>query len=145
MKKAVIGIVVLLLLGGGAGAWFFLGGGEDKGAEEQVSSSPPVYVKLNTLMVPVIRRNRIEGHITLDVAIEVPDQTTKAKVELSLVRLRDAFLTELQAVIARRRLDGRSLYLPDIKKRLTIAAKRVVGAERVRDVLVQSVFERDLS
>ena len=143
MKKVIIGIVVLLLLGGGAGAWLFLGG-DDKGEEAEVSTSPPVFVKLNTLMVPVIRRNRIEGHITIDVSIEVPDQRSKAKVEMALVRLRDAFLTELQSVIGRRRLDGRSVYLPEIKKRLTIAAKRVVGAERVRGVLVQSVFERDL-
>jgi len=147
MKKLiVIGAVLVLLLGGGA--WYMFLGGQEMlagGEAESEYVEKPEYVPIGGLMVPVIRRGQIEGHITLELILEAPDFAARTRIESAMVRVRDAMLREIHSVVARRRLDGRTLYIPDLRKNLLLAAQRVVGRRRVQNVLVKSVFERDLT
>jgi flagellar FliL protein len=139
--KLVIAIAALLLLcGGGAGGYFvFLAP-----AEPEVAEAPPPpdpgYVKVATVMAPVVRDGRLDQYLALGLTIELDDAAKVAEVEHMMPRLRDAFLREVSANALQ---VGEAAPKPDLeslRKRLAERASKVVGDGSVRTVLISSVL-----
>lgn len=144
MKKIVIfgALGVLLLGGGGAGAFMMLSGGEtevadtETAAEKAAAVTEPVYLRMEGLTAPIIRANRIRHYIFLNVTLQMADNSARDDAMVLRPRLHDAFLREFYTKSVTTK-DGRgALDFEAIKKRLHRQANKVLGEDKVMDVLV---------
>jgi flagellar FliL protein len=164
MKWAVIGLVAVLLLGGaGAGAYFYLakpaeaaGGPVDevKKAEHEAKTAEAEgaaiaqeqFVSLNALVLPVIDEEGVTQTITMVISVEVPDETTAKEVERLSPRLKDAFIQDMYGVLSRKNaMQNGVVQVAMIKERLNRVSKKVLGPEKVNDVLLQVVQQRSVA
>jgi len=100
------------------------------------------YFQVDRLMLPVIRRGGLEGHLLLVVFLEVTDTKHRAVIRQKMPRLRDEYIRSLNRYIAHR---PRILYrvrLREVKVLLFQATERIIGTGKVKAVLVQAVASR---
>ncbi len=147
MKKLAILLVLVLLLGGagGAGWWFFLREQPEadsaEAAEESVIRAARV-IKLDPIILPVIREGQVTLHVTVVVVIELTEVVAMAELRVFSHALRDTMLSELHGMYASRFVQKRGYDLPIIRERLSEAAERVLGAGSVKRVLLKDVNKR---
>lgn len=163
MRTLLLILAVAVLFGGGGfGAGYLLfaepSAAGDEAAENGAATppahgdakggsifAPPVFVNIGPINVPVLGEDRVEQFVTLVVALEVSDPFTAERVREQGPRLTDAYLQELYGGIASGQMMAQGLLdLPTVKERLAKATTRVVGRDKVRDVLVQVVNQRPL-
>lgn len=158
MKKLILGIVALALLGGtGAGVYFFFlnpaQASEDKksgkteeakaednaeGAEANVS-----FVQLSPLVLPIVDKNGVSQVVSLVVSLEVKDEVAAKEVEKLTPRLKDAFIQDMYGVLTRQAaMEGGVVQVGYIKNRLNKVTVKVLGEDKVKDVLLQVVQQR---
>ncbi|MFC7332181.1 hypothetical protein [Rhodocista pekingensis] len=147
MKKIVLfALALLMLIGGGVGGYIMFGQHKDgaHAAEEKPKPvGPPAFVTIGPLILPVIGDKRVEQTVMLTVAIEVPDEATKEQVKLISPRLNAAFLTALYGNIGKAQvLDGQIIDVAGVRSKLMEAAVKELGADVVKDVLIQTVSQR---
>jgi flagellar FliL protein len=161
MKLAVIAILALVLVGGGAaGAYFYF----DKPAEASAGpvdevakaehdakaaegAAAPVeqFVQLDPLILPLIGDSGVTQTISLVVSIEVPDEATAKEVERLSPRLKDAFIQDMYGALNRKgSMENGVLQVSPIKERLNKISVKVLGKEKVNDVLLQIVQQRPI-
>ena len=105
----------------------------------------PVYVHLEPLVMPIITEDGAEQIVTLLIDIEVKDFDAGDLVHSNMPRVRDALLRALYGGLGSGKLqNGRMVNVTAIKNRATKAIGEVIGAENVREVLVQGVAQRVL-
>lgn len=100
------------------------------------------YYEIKRLILPVIRRSGLEGHITLKVLLELNDVSFRSEVKEKMLFLRDDFIRVLNRYIARRPRLLSKVKLEEIKALLLKSAVKTLGPGRVRSVLVQAVASR---
>ncbi len=150
MKKLAILLVLLLLLGGagGAGWWFFLREQpEDESARAEVTVSLIKvlrYIKLDPIVLPIIREGRVMLHVTVVVAIELTTPMPLAELRVFSEPLRDSMLSELHGIYAIRYVQENGYDLPFVRRRLNQAAERVLGQGTVKAVLLKDIIKRSL-
>jgi flagellar basal body-associated protein FliL len=154
MARVVILILVVLLAGGGAGAWWFGIRGEplpftEADAEEGESSARGLldtteFVELAPISFPVMQEGQVHRLMTVVVSLEVRGAGAQSAVADVRPRLRDALLSELHALYALEFVRERDDGLAFVKKRLTGAARRILG-NRLEALYVQSVGHRETS
>jgi hypothetical protein len=144
----IIGIVVILLLGGGGAAYFFraeLFGGKHEAEKAPIAQSAnAIFVDLESMAVAVIRNQRIEKQVILQVSLEVPDEATRLKVSHALPVIKDAFIRDLYDYFAIQPPGRSGVNVEAIKKRLKRTADIVMGKGMIRAVLIQGAVERDV-
>ncbi len=151
MKKLAILLVLLLLLGGagGAGWWFFLREqpeAESAGAVEEESLVRATRViKLDPIILPVIREGQVTLHVTVVVVIELVEAVPLEQLRVFSHPLRDTMLSELHGMYANRYVQEHGYNLPIVKERLSKAAERVLGAGSVKRVMLKDINKRALS
>lgn len=150
MKLIVIlGVVVVLLLGGGAAAYFFratLFGGETETAAPKApiaKGADTIFVDLESVTVAVIRNQRIEKHVVLQVSLEVGDDAGRLAVSKALPRLKDAYIKDLYDYFAIQTPGVSGINTDAIKRRLQRTADTMFGKGIVRAVLIQGAVERE--
>ncbi|HWA42893.1 MAG TPA: hypothetical protein VHA10_06760 [Hypericibacter adhaerens] len=130
MKKLVLILLLLILLGGGGAAawWFFL---REKPADPQLAAAPvaaPIaYLKLPAFTVPVIRDGMPHGMITVELTMELKDESVRPKAEARLPVLNDRLFVVLYDLLGRRYMQEQNFNLDLVKGRLLIAADKVMG------------------
>lgn len=130
MKKLVLILLVLLLLGGGGAAawWFFL---RTPPADPQQAAAPtaaPIaYLKLPAFTVPVIRDGVPHGLITVEMTIELKDESIRPHAEELMPLLTDRLFVVLYDLLGRRIMQEQNFNLDMVKGRLLIAADKVLG------------------
>lgn len=143
MKKLFLIGMALILLGGGAGGWwFFLRSPAAPAAPgEAVASSDqaPVYVPLPSIVVSVLRGERLVRHVKVDVALEVHGEANRAQLVAGLPRVLDAFVVELHELLRHRYVEEGGYDPALVKRRLKAAAARVIGPGLVADILVKGI------
>ncbi len=146
MKKLAILLVLLLLLGGagGAGWWFFLreqpaAGSVEAAAEESLVRATRA-IKLDPIILPVIREGQVTLHVTVVVVIELTEPVPLEALRVFSHPLRDSMLSELHGMYASRYVQERDL--PIVKERLSKAAERVLGAGSVKGVMLKDINKR---
>ncbi len=143
MKIAVI-IVLLLLVGGGAGGYFFLRSSAPPPPAAEPAPPEPVFYKMDTFVVPIMRGGVVDGFVRLDVTLEVPDYDVRREVDRAMPRIRDAVLIDLHALVALRRNSTGRLSGSDIatiKSRLMRIIESQVGPGKVREVLLEEAHD----
>lgn len=103
---------------------------------------PLHYYEIKRIILPVIRRSGLEGHITLKVLLELHDVSFRPDVKKKMLFLRDDFIRVLNRYIA---YHPRLLFHVDlvgIKALLLKSAVKILGSDKVKDVLVQAVASR---
>lgn len=163
MKMVIIAIVALLVLGGGgAGAYFYLNkpaeasaGPEDpkakaeheakmEGAEGAVAEVAE-FVPLDVMILPVIDETGVTQTITLMVSIEAPNKIAADEVKRLSPRLKDAFIQDMYGALNRKNsMENGVLQVGPLKERLNKVSVRVLGEDKVNDVLLQIVQQRRL-
>ncbi len=164
MKLAMIALVAVLVLGGGAaGAYFYFdkpaeaAGGpvdEAKKAEHEAKEAAakdgepaPLaqFVQLDVLILPIIDETGVTQTITMAVSLEVPDEATAKEVEHLSPRLKDAFIQDMYGTLSRKNaMDKGVLQVGMIKERLNKISTKVLGEDKVKDVLLQVVQQRPI-
>jgi flagellar protein FliL len=160
MKMAIIALVAILVLGGGAaGAYFYFDKpaeasagpvDEAKKAEHEAKSkeskdgaetaSLEEFVQLDVIVLPIIDETGVTQTVTLMVSIAAPDKATAEEVKRLSPRLKDAFIQDMYGVLNRKNAmkDG-VIQVGAIKERLNRASIRVLGEDKVNEVLLQIV------
>ncbi len=150
MKKLAILLVLLLLLGGvgGAGWWFFLREQPEAGSAEAVEEETLVratrVLRLDPIILPVIREGQVMLHVTVVVVIELTKAVPLVELRVLSQPLRDTMLSELHGMYAIRYVQERGYALPMVRERLSEAAERVLGAGSVNRVMLEDVSKRSL-
>lgn len=135
---AIFSVLALVLLAG-PGPVF----AQEKAEAEGVLKAPPEfeYVEMRPLVLPVITPRGLTNQVSLVISLEVP-YGQKGDVEHLLPKLTDAYISELYGQLG---VGGGlmtpqgMLDAPEIKSRLTATTERVMGPEKVRDVMLQVV------
>jgi hypothetical protein len=126
---ALAGLVVLALVP-------FL---SDRAAHAAV---PPQYFKIERLVLPVIRRRGLEGHLFLVIYLELNDIRDRPFVASKRTPLRDEYIRTLNRYIARRPRILYKVSLPELKVVLMKASARIVGEGKIKAVLIQAAANR---
>lgn len=150
MKKLAILLIIVLVLGGGgtAGWWFLLRaqpeGEEARLAAEDAISLIPVSrtIKLDAIVLPVIREGQVTLHITAVVVLELSEATEMRFLDDLSVPLRDSLLSALHGIYSIRYIQERGYNSPLVRARLTQAAKRILGEDLVKGVWLQDIGKR---
>ena len=143
MKLIIIIVVVLMLVaGGGAATWFFVLDDPNKTAEPE-PPPVPVFLELETLSVHVIRGGGVQKYIVLDLTLELRDAEAKALAENKMPKLRDVFINALTQYFTNLPTLKDGIDISHIKRRLLRHSEKALGKGAVKDILVQSVFERE--
>jgi hypothetical protein len=100
------------------------------------------YFRLDPFTVPVMGPDSITRHLTFIVTLELTDDALRDKVRQNLPRLRHAINASLFQLVTVRRDDGSLPPLATVKRRMLEVTKQVAGGDTVRDVLMESVYER---
>jgi hypothetical protein len=150
MKKLVILLVVFLALGGGGGAaWWFLLREQPEGelaeiSEEDATSLISVIrvLRLDPIVLAVVREDQVTLHITAVVVIELTDSLESEALRKISEPLRDAMLSELYGIYSVRYVQERGYDIPIVRQRLGLAAERVLGEGTVKSVRLQDIAKR---
>ncbi len=150
MKKLASLLVLLVLLGGagGAGWWFFLREQPEADSVEEVEEESLVratrVIKLDPIILPVIREGQVTLHVTVAVVIELVEAIPLSQLRVFSPPLRDSMLSELHGMYAIRYVQERGYDLPMVRARLSEAAERVLGEGSVNRVTLEDVSKRAL-
>jgi hypothetical protein len=102
-------------------------------------------IKLDPIILPVIREGQVTLHVTVVVVIELTEAVPLQQLRVFSHPLRDSMLSELHGMYASRYVQERGYNLPVVKERLSKAAERVLGAGSVKAVLLKDINKRALS
>ncbi len=161
MRLAFLALIAVLILGGGAaGAYFYfqqpaeaaIGETDDHSAAKEAHGGKGghakpgnEFVELSPLILPIVDGNGVSQIISLVVVIEVDGGGKADKVRKLEPRLKDAFIQELYGVLNKHAaLQGGVLQVGMIKQRLAKISNRVLGEDKVEDVLLQVVQQRPI-
>lgn len=159
MKKIIILLVAVLLLGGGgAGAYFYLfankaeaavpeGEEHEKAAAAEGEHGAPAFqfVEMDPLILPIVDNEGVSQVVSLVIALEVADQATADEVKAMTPKLKDAFIQDMYGVLNKQAaLKGGVIQVSQIKQRLNMISNKVLGEEKVHDVLLQVVQQRPI-
>lgn len=153
MKKLIIAVIALLILGGGGfGAYLFFNkpaeATESKEAEKAAATAkaelvPPSFVEMKPLVLPVVDKDGVSQIISLVISLETDDPANVAQIELMKPRLTDAYIQGMYGVLnSKAVMDGGILQVGYIKARLNAITAKVMGENKVKDVLLQVVQQR---
>ncbi len=105
----------------------------------------PIYVHVAPLIMPIINDKGVEQLVTLLVDIQVKDFDAAEKLQGNMPRIIDSLLQHLYGKLGEGNLkNGKLVNIGKIKKEAVLAVGKIIGAENVKDVLVQGVSQRML-
>lgn len=105
----------------------------------------PVYVHLAPMILPVITQVGSEQIITLQIAIEVKDFDAADSVHSNMPRVMDSLMRALYGGLGSGELrNGQLIDVTKIKSKAIAALGEAVGADNIRDVLIEAVAQRKL-
>jgi hypothetical protein len=155
--------ILLFIIGSGAGAGigFFLhpetppadaenSSGEKSGSDSSMAdleeTRPADFVKLNNqFVVPIVTNKRVTSLIVMSLSIEVPENSRDIVFQYE-PKLRDSFLQVLFDHANVGGFDGiftQTRNLDSLRRALTEAGRRDIGASTVRDVLITEIARQD--
>jgi flagellar basal body-associated protein FliL len=117
---------------------------EDGGEGAPKPGDVTMFVKLNPINVPIIRKNGTTSILAIDIVAECKDEKAKEKVEAAKPRLRDSFIRALYGNIEVNKLvreDG-ALDMERVKQRLIQGSLYVLKEPAITDILFNGVSHR---
>lgn len=134
-KFLCMGVLFAALLGFTPQA--FAGGGGEK--KEELTGTQ--YVELDPLLLPIIDDSGITQQVSLIVKLEIEDPAQLADVTAKTPKIVDAFVSDLYGALSQTAatMENGVLRLDRIKSRLRNTANKVMGENKINDVLLQVV------
>ena len=161
MKKLVMILVALLLLGGGgAGAYFYFNKAavasvdpkdlekaakkELTGKEKAEADAKVTFVKIDPLVLPVVNKDGVVQIVNIVVTLEVADPEVAKEIEKFTPRLKDAFIQDMYGSLSNKTATDINgvIEVNQIKARLNKITAKVLGEDKVKDVLLQAIQQR---
>ncbi len=120
----------------------------NKAPEDGVEAEPITeFVSLKPLIFPVISDKGLTQQISLVISLELED-ASREYVRMYEPRLTDAYLQDMYGLISGgyngSMLNGNILNIKLVKDRLSLITHRILGEDKVSDVLLQVVRQRNL-
>lgn len=161
-KHLAVNALALALLAAGAGLPLHAedgssppaksGAGEGGGAQKHPAdvsggrfAGDPIYVHMDPMVLPVISESGAEQLITLNISIEVKDFDTADSIHTNMPRVQDALTRALYGGLGNGTLmNGQLIDVNKVKARATAAVAQVVGANGLKEVLIEAVAQRRL-
>ena len=112
-------------------------------AAAKPASDPVRFVLMEVLVVPVIQNDRVVSTIQIEIQLETT-QSREQQLTKLMLRLADAFVTDLRSYIPRVLRDRSDVDTEGLKKRLAIIGERAIGKGMFDAVLIQSILERKI-
>ena len=164
MKMIIMALAAVVVLGGGAaGAYFFFAapaeaaGGElseveqaeldakIKAEEEAAIKENVRFVDIDPLILPILDGNGVSQVVSVVIAIEIPGNQEVFEIQKMSPRLKDAYIQDMYGVLNRKAsMSGGVIEVGQLKERLTKITKRILGEDKVNDVLLQVVQQRPI-
>ena len=124
-------------------------GGAKKKQDADVSggrfAGDPVYVHLAPMILPIITNDGVEQLVTLQFDVQVTDFDVADNLHTNMPRVMDSLVRHLYGGLGRGTLrNGKLVDVTRVKSNATAALDEILGAEGVKDVLVQGVAQRML-
>ena len=102
-----------------------------------------VFVELDPIILPIIDTQGVTQVVTLVVSLEVYGEDNADFAKRMSPRLKDAFIQDMYGVLNRKAsMEGGVVRADQLKARLLKASGKVLGTQRVNDVLLQVVSQR---
>ena len=125
------------------------GDAKKKDGAEDVSggrfAGDPIYVHIAPMVMPVINDKGVEQLVTLILDVQVKDFDAADAMHSNMPRVQDALMRALYGGLGQGTLrNGKLVDVTKVKNKAVAAVGEVIGADNVRDVLVQSVSQRML-
>lgn len=157
--------MALLLLGaGGAGGYFYFQqtavasyGDASKSAiaakkaEKQAAKEAEEhakklrFVELDPIVLPIIDKHGVSQVVTLVVSLEVIGDDNEKYAQALSPRLKDAYIQDMYGVLNRKAsMEGGVIKADELKERLNRISTRVLGEDKINDVLLQVVNQRPI-
>jgi hypothetical protein len=114
---------------------------EEKAKRSGPRVDPPRFVTMDPVVIPVMQNDRIIGTIQIEIQLET-SQSREPQLTKQMVRLTDAFVTDLRAFVPRHLRDHPQVDTEVLKKRLLIIGERAIGKGMFDAVLIQNILER---
>ena len=101
-------------------------------------------VDMDPLSIPIIQ----DGKVRLNLQIEIELKTTEkqeSNLKQQLPILKDAYISDLFSFIPRQLRKSKKLDKETLERRLQIVGKRVIGKEKIKEVVIKSYSEATTS
>lgn len=111
------------------------------GGEEAAAATPDFeYLDMKPLVLPIITEKGLTQQVSLVISLEVP-YGTKDKVKAMEPKLADAYISDLYGALGTGHglMKNNVIDIPAIKARLSKNTVKVLGPDKVNDVLLQVV------
>lgn len=103
------------------------------------------FVELDPIILPIIDSQGVSQVITLVVSLEVVGEDTANYARNLEPRLKDAYIQDMYGVLNRKAsMDGGVIKVNELKERLNRVSSRVLGENKVNNVLLQVVNQRPI-
>lgn len=148
VKKLIIAAIALLLFGsaGFMALAFINNPAEASEAKEEGEGPPaPTFVEMKPLVLPVLDKEGVSQIVSIVVSLETDTPEKAKEVEALKPRLTDAYIQGMYGVLSSKEVmaDG-ILQVEYIKGRLNKITSKVLGENKVKDVLLQVVQQRNV-
>jgi flagellar basal body-associated protein FliL len=120
--------------------------GQPPGAAKEEDAAPaprvdPIFMQVEPMLIPVIQDGELKRNVYIALRLEVtPDN--KETVRLAMSRLHDVYMRALYDLVPEQYERRDTLDLAKIRDRLMVLTDRVVGPDKVEDIIFLSVFNR---
>jgi hypothetical protein len=102
----------------------------------------PYYMQMERIIVPKIQDNAVQKLFTYSLIVEFADAEARDRAKTIMPKLMDAYIRDLH-VLTSRPAAGDVGADPVVAKRYLLqSSQRILGAEAVRDVLIERTFVR---
>ncbi len=143
-------LILFVAVGGAAGWWFLTTDNRSEVAKQTAALEEEEagliestrFIKLESIVFPIIREGRVILHLTLTVAVELDQPMEKTEVTALMPLLKDAVFTELHGIYSLRYVQERGYDLPIVNDRLFQITERVLGSGIVKSVQIRGLSKR---
>lgn len=135
LALAALGLVALAATAEAAG------GGRSRPYFEKLPDGP-YYMRIERIVVPKIADNSVPKLFTYTLIVEFADAESRERAKVIMPKLMDAYLRDLH-VLTSRPAAGDGAPDPEVtKKYLLQSSQRILGADAVKDVLIERTLVR---
>lgn len=102
----------------------------------------PYYMRLERIVVPKIRDNAVEMLMTYILVVEFADPEARDRAKPIMPKLMDAYIRDLHILTSRSGAPEDGVDIALAKRYLMASAARILGADAVKDVLIERTVAR---
>lgn len=135
-------LAIALVLGAAGTAAPLLAGDRNARPDYETLKKGPYYLQLEPIMVPRLENNVPRQLLTYVLVVEFADAESRERAKLIMPRLMDAFLRDLHILTSRPGTSEDGVDLAVAKRYLLASGERILGAQAVKDVLIERTISR---